>query len=290
MLPNESVDIVFADPPFNLNKCYANYNDNKQPAEYLAWSTLWLKEALRVIKPTGAILIHHVPKWLAQYTETLNKLAAFKNWIVWDAPTNCFFHGLRPTHYGILCYAKHKNLFQFQKLRAPHQRDCATQHMSKQYGSSIVSAHPFGPVLSNVWADITRATNKKHRGNHPCQLPASLLERILLLATEENDVILDPFMGTGTTAVAARRLGRNFIGFEQSKEYIKLAEHNIKTRVYPSKLGDTWVSIERGEIKTIRANDWDALSCYFQLPLHPEEIKTTKLALKDSSLVSFAKP
>lgn len=287
-LPDDSVDVVFADPPFNFKKNYAGYSDNKSPVEYLAWSNAWLRELVRVTKRTGAIFVHNVPKWLVHYAETLNHLATFKNWIVWDAPTNCYFHGLRPTHYGILCYAKHKDLFQLHKLRAPHLRDHATGFMRKQYGGAYATAHPFGPVLSNVWSDIRRVGTKEYKGTHPCQLPVSLLERIILLATEEGQTILDPFMGTGTTAVAALRLGRNFIGFEKSKEYIKVARRNINTRVYPSKLGNAWVSIHRGEVKTIRSTDWDTLEAYFKLPEHPNETRTTKLSLKDPALLCFS--
>lgn len=282
------MDLVFADPPFNLKKAYSNYDDNKSFEEYVAWSNEWLKECVRVLKPTGALFVHNIPKWLVQYAETLNHLAEYKNWIVWDAPTNCYFHGLRPSHYGILCYAKHKDLCLFHKLRAPHQRDRSTREMRKQYGGAFASAHHFGTVLSNVWTDINRATAKEHRGDHPCQLPVALLERILLLATNEGQVVLDPFIGTGTTAVAALRLGRNFIGFELSEDYGRIAKQNIKTRVYPSKIGNAWVSVHRGEIKTIRASDWDELSSYYHLPIKSAEIKTTELSLKDPSLLSFA--
>jgi site-specific DNA-methyltransferase (adenine-specific) len=223
-IPDESIDMAFADPPFNLKKQYTDYHDDKTPEEYLDWSNQWLRELVRVVKPTGAIFVHNTPKWLTRYATTLNELAVFRNWIAWDAPTNCFFHGLRPAHYGILCYSKQNSGFCLHKLRTPHLRERSTSRLLKQVVSNKYPVHPFGPVLSNVWTDIPRVTSRNYRNRHPCQLPVQLLERLILLATQEREIILDPFMGTDTTAVAALRLGRKFIGFEQSKEYINPCE------------------------------------------------------------------
>ena len=87
-IPDESIDITFADPPFNLNKKYNGYKDKKEDNIYLDWCNQWLNEMVRITKPTGAIFIHNIPKWLTYYAALLNRIAIFKHWIAWDAPTS----------------------------------------------------------------------------------------------------------------------------------------------------------------------------------------------------------
>lgn len=86
-IPDESVDMAFADPPFNLKKNYSSYHDSLEFQEYLQWCELWISEMVRVTKPTGSIFLHNIPKWLTYYATFLNKFAYFKHWIAWDAPT-----------------------------------------------------------------------------------------------------------------------------------------------------------------------------------------------------------
>jgi site-specific DNA-methyltransferase (adenine-specific) len=81
--------------------------------------------------------------------------------------------------------------------------------------------HQFGPLVSDVWTDIHRIRHKKRRDEHPCQLPIHLLERLLLMSTDEEDIVLDPFVGTGTTAIAAKKLGRKFIGIDIDTNMLK---------------------------------------------------------------------
>ena len=103
-IPDESVDMTFADPPFNLKKKYTNYNDSLEFKEYLDWCDEWISEMVRVTKPTGSIFVHNIPKWLSYYGKFLNEYANFKHWIAWNAPTAPMGKSLQPAHYGILFY------------------------------------------------------------------------------------------------------------------------------------------------------------------------------------------
>lgn len=138
----------------------------------------------------------------------------------------------------------------------------------------------FGPLCSDVWSDIHRIRHSKNRDKHPCQLPPHLLERIILMGTEVGDVILDPFLGTGTTALAAIRLDREFIGFEKDKEYCQIAEEKIKAEKFISKIGDCYVSFHLNEIITLRECDWENLKDYFEIPQNIKEIDIKKIKLK----------
>tara|TARA_B100001250_G_C19086577_1_gene480781 strand:- start:169 stop:474 length:306 start_codon:yes stop_codon:yes gene_type:complete len=100
------------------------------------------------------------------------------------------------------------------------------------------------------------------------------------MSTDENDIVLDPFMGTGTTAIAAKRLGRRYIGFDLNKEYKIICENKLEKVDSDSKIGSSWVSFNLGEVRTIRNKDWDNLSSYFEIPKNRKEIDFIKIKLK----------
>ncbi|MDQ3061867.1 MAG: site-specific DNA-methyltransferase, partial [Acidobacteriota bacterium] len=153
-IPDESVDVTFADPPFNLKKKYNSTKDSLEIREYLFWCEKWIAEMVRVTKPTGSIFIHNIPKWLTYYAGFLNKHADFKHWISWDAPTAPMGKSLQPNHYGILFYAKDTKQNKFYELRYPHKRCRKCGYLHKDYGGKKALLHPFGSLVSDVWTDI----------------------------------------------------------------------------------------------------------------------------------------
>lgn len=227
-IPDNTIDMTFADPPFNLNKKYGNYKDKKNDAQYIEWCENWLDEMVRITKPTGSILVHNIPKWLIFFANHLNKIAVFKHWIAWDSMSTPLGKTLLPAHYGILFYTKNSKGFKFNELRSPHKKCRNCKEMIKDYGGKKSQINPHGTLLSDVWTDIHRIRHKTRRDNHPCQLPEPLLERLILMTTEEGDAILDPFIGAGTTALAAKRLGRNYIGIDIDSKYKKIVGDKIK--------------------------------------------------------------
>ena len=280
-IPDNSVDVTFADPPFNLKKKYNSTKDSLALQEYLDWCEQWISEMVRVTKPTGSVFLHNIPKWLTYYTAVLNKIAHFKHWISWDAPTSPMGKSLQPSHYGILFYAKDAKQNKFYEIRYPHKRCRKCGYLHKDYGGKKGMLHPFGPLLSDVWTDIHRVKHNKYRDDHPCQLPIHLLERVILMSTDEGDIVLDPFSGTGTTALAAKRLGRNFIGFELDKEYVQISENKLRQEEPNSKIGNIWVSFFLDEIATLRHIDWEELSQYYVIPEPIEDIDHTAIVAKN---------
>ena len=256
-IPDNSVDMTFADPPFNLKKKYNHYEDSKEKQDYLNWCNDWMGEMVRITKPSGAIFVHNIPRWLSHYAEHLNKVAYFKHWISWDSGGAPMGKTLLPNHYGILYYTKSKSHkeFKFYDITYPHPKCRVCHEFLKDYGGKKAQAHHFGPLLSDVWTDIHRIRHKKRRDEHPCQLPIPLLERLILMTTDAGDIVLDPFMGTGTTAVAAKRLGRNYIGIEIDDKYIKIAERNIEN-VKETKINNCYVSIYLRRVRTLRDKDF----------------------------------
>lgn len=228
-IPDGTVDMCFADPPFNLKKKYGNWKDEKNAEEYVEWCERWLDEMKRVLKPSGTLFVHNIPKWLPYYAVHLNKKGMiFRHWIAWEAMSVPLGKTLLPAHYGILYYTKSKKGFKFYDLRRPHERCRKCGEFAKDYGGKKYMMHPFGTLLGDVWTDIHRIRHAKRRDNHPCQLPEPLLERLILMSTDEGDLILDPFIGAGTTALSAKRLKRNFIGIDNDRKYVEITLRKLK--------------------------------------------------------------
>ena len=279
-IPDNSVDMTFADPPFNLKKGYNSYKDNLKLQEYLNWCEQWINEMVRVTKETGSIFVHNIPKWLTFYSGFLNKIADFKHWISWDAPTAPMGKTLQPSHYGVLFYVKDIKQFKFYEIRYPHKRTRKTNILAKDYGGKKKILHPFGPLVSDVWTDIHRVKHNKFRDEHPCQLPIHLLERIILMSTDEGDIVLDPFNGTGTTAIASKRLGRQYIGFDIDANYIHITENKLMQEQSLSKIGDYWVSYYLDDIVTLRNDDWQFIKDFYYIPEKAEEVDQQQIVLK----------
>lgn len=253
-IEDNSVDMSFADPPFNLEKKYTSYNDQKPVAEYLDWCRQWLREMVRITKPTGSIFVHNIPKWLTYYASILNDIAYFRHWIAWDAMSNPLGKTLLPAHYGILFYTKKFKGYKFYEIRTPHKRCRICNNYLKDYGGKKDQMHPFGALVSDVWTDIHRIRHSVRRDEHPCQLPIPILERVVLMSTDPGDIILDPFLGTGTTAIAAKALGRHFVGIDLDPEYVRIASDKLR-KVHETTYQGYFVSYFLDRIQSIRDID-----------------------------------
>jgi site-specific DNA-methyltransferase (adenine-specific) len=261
-IPDDSVDMTFADPPFNLRKSYEYYEDDKLVHQYLAWCRDWIHEMVRITKPTGSIFVHNIPKWLTFFASYLNQEAHFKHWIAWDAMGAPLGKTLLPNHYGILWYVKSKD-FKFYDVRSPHSRCRECKAFIKDYGGKKDQIHPFGTLVSDIWTDIHRIRHNVRRDKHPCQLPEPLLERLILMTTDEGDIVLDPFIGTGTTAIAAKRLGRKYISIDIDPKYVEMSKKKLQ-RVAPTMINECYVSIFLDRIITIRDKDYEKIQGFLR--------------------------
>ncbi len=276
-IPDNSVDVTFADPPFNLKKKYNNYYDKHEVDEYLSWCKEWLYEMVRITKPTGSIFVHNIPKWLIYFGAYLNKIAIFRHWIAWDAMGSPLGKTLLPNHYGILYYVK-SDEFKFYDIRMLHKRCRNCHYILQDYGGKKSQMHRFGPLVSDVWTDIHRIRHKKRRDEHPCQLPIHLLERLLLMSSDEGDIVLDPFIGTGTTAIAAKKLGRKYIGIDIDPKYIEITKKKLEN-ANPSLINGCYVSMFLDNVITIRDKDWEMIKEAFFIPKGPLELEKNEICL-----------
>jgi len=278
-IPDNSVDVTFADPPFNLKKKYNSYYDEQESEEYLAWCREWLYEMVRITKPTGSIFVHNIPRWLIYFASYLNEIAIFRHWIAWDAMGSPLGKTLLPNHYGILYYVK-SDSFKFYDIRMLHKRCRNCHYILQDYGGKKSQMHQFGPLVSDVWTDIHRIRHRKRRDEHPCQLPVPLLERLLLMSSNEGDLVLDPFIGTGTTAIAAKRLGRRYIGIDIDQKYVDITSKKLK-ETEPTLINGCYVSIFLDSVITIRDKDWNKLKSAFYIPEDPTELERKEIHLQN---------
>jgi site-specific DNA-methyltransferase (adenine-specific) len=240
-IADESIDTVFADPPFNLAKEYGKkVNDDRPNGEYVRWCKRWLDECVRIIKPGGAVFIYNLPKWNVLIGAHLAEGGLdFRHWIAINIKLSLPIPGrLYPSHYSLLYYTKGKPNT-FKKIRTPIEtcRHCGGE--TKDYGGHRGAMNPDGVNLTDVWNDITpvRHWKFKSRKRSANQLSTKILERVVNLSTEEGDIVMDPFGGSGTTFDVCERLGRYWVGIEMESCDV-IIERLQSGDLYPHDTGD----------------------------------------------------
>lgn len=224
--PNGLFDLVFADPPYNLSKNYKEYDDERSSLEYEKWCNRWIELCVKLTKPGGSIFILNIPKWGLSHAQTLNKIAYFRNWIVWDALSTPKGK-IMPAHYSLLYYTKDSSTPKFNMLgKVDPISYCVRQNCVKARNNSNEYVANKNDI-SEIWFDIHRIKHKKDRDDHPCQLPHKLMDRIIQMYSNENDLVFDPFGGAGTTGICAIKNNRRFTLMELDPYYKAIAEKRI---------------------------------------------------------------
>jgi len=213
-IENESVDLIAIDPPYEIG--YAEWDKG------MNWDVL-SQEFHRILKPTGNLVVFQGWSNVAETKRILEERFELKNWIAWDrikgrgAKTNFV-----STREDILWFAKQPKGYTFNRVWSNTPKK--TGGMGDKNGQK-------NRALTNVWYDISPIVPwSKERTGHPTQKPLSLMERIVRIWSNPNDLVLDCFMGSGTTGEAALRLDRRFIGIEKNKEYFDKAEVRIRSQ------------------------------------------------------------
>ena len=216
-LGDESVDLAFADPPFNLNKIYpSGIDDDLKEQQYLDWCELWIGELARVVKWGGSVFVWNIPRWNFLLAAILERYLTFRHWIAVDIKYSLPIQGrLYPSHYSLLYFTKGPKpaAFHPDRLPMPVCTNCLAD--LRDYGGYKNKMNPRGVSLTDVWLDVNPVRHRKYkRRNGANELPLALLDRVLEMASDPGDVVLDPFGGSGTTYAAAEIKGRHWIGME----------------------------------------------------------------------------
>ena len=218
------VDLVFADPPFNIGYQYDHYQDTLKKDKYLHWTRDWMAACVNVLKPTGSFYIAIGAEYAAHIRIIGEELGLIcRNWIIWHYTFGQ--HGktkFSRAHTHIFYFAKDEKACTFNDLavRLPSDRQLI-------YNDNRANA--IGKIPDDVWNTYSRVcgTFKERQSWHPCQMPELLLARIIAASSNPGDLVLDPFNGSGTTAAAAMQLGRDYCGIDISENYVE----NTKVRL-----------------------------------------------------------
>ena len=230
-IPENSIDFVFADPPYNIKKRYDNWDDGQDISNYFKWCDRWISESARVLKPHRTIAIINIPLWIVRHFAFAKNILEYQDLICWEG-LSLPVRQIMPAHYGILCFSKgpakeianhdrRPSNINFQESMSLKQWYCGRSGCTKKRNTySITDREP----ISNMWWDIHRLKHNSKRVDHPCQLPPALMKRIIHTYTKKEEYVLDPFNGAGTTSLVSELSERKFIGIELSTEYHKLSK------------------------------------------------------------------
>ena len=231
-LPAETFDLLFADPPYNLTK---NFGENSfrqiSDEDYEAWLDSWMKQSVQLLKPTASVYIcgdwrsaGAIQRVGSRYFILRNRITwerekgrgAAKNWK--NASEDIWFFTVSDDYYFNADAVKIK-----RKVVAPYTENGEPKDWEKSADGNFRLTAP-----SNLWTDLTVPFwSMPENTVHPTQKPEKLLAKIILASSREADFILDPFAGSGTTAVVAKKLNRDFIGIERDENYCLLAEKRL---------------------------------------------------------------
>jgi site-specific DNA-methyltransferase (adenine-specific) len=224
-------DIVFLDPPFNLGKDYgiARWLEDGDSDSYEFYLKKLIREVVRILKPGGALFLYHLPYWASRLSLELQRSLEFRHWIA-VAMKNGFVRGknLYPAHYALLYYTKGQPAH-FSRLRLQPQvcRHCAG--FVKDYGGYTSIIRSKGINLSDFWEDLSPVRHKSRKLRKANQLPVTLTDRVVATAGTRGGLLVDPFVGTGTSLVSALNAGMFFIGNDLSRISLRVCMSRLES-------------------------------------------------------------
>ena len=238
-LDANSADLIFADPPYNIRK--AEWDSFESQAEYVRWSLQWIEQAARVLKPTGTLYVCGFSEILADLRLPAARFFRGCRWLVW--------HYKNKANLGSDWGRSHESILHFRKSRTftsnvddariPYGNHTLKypehpQAETSQYGNGKESQgrlwhpHPRGAKPRDVTEIPTTCNGMHEKTPHPTQKPEELLRKLVLTASNPGDLVIDPFVGSGTTAVVAEQLKRQWQGCDISTEYCDWAIQRIE--------------------------------------------------------------
>jgi site-specific DNA-methyltransferase (adenine-specific) len=218
-IASKTVTLIVTDPPYNLSKDYGNNKDTWKHDDYLSFSKKWLTEAKRVLKKDGTIYVFMGVRYISYIYEIMERELGlyFNSWISW-----CYTQGIgktkgfSPRHDDILMFTKSENFkFNLDAIRIPQKFYRSVNNMR--------GANP-----GNVWEFSHVHYCQANRQEHPTQKPEALYERMILASSDENDIVLDPFCGSGTALRVCQQTNRAGIGIEINEDYVNMINDRLK--------------------------------------------------------------
>lgn len=242
-LSDQCIDLVFADPPFNIGYDYDEYDDRLEKSTYLDWSKQWMTQVHRVLKDSGSFWLAIGDEYAAELKVAATELGfSMRNWVIWYYTFGVHCHSkFTRSHAHLFYFVKDASqcVFHFPQIAVPSARQLVyNDKRGNPEGRSPDDTWILRPqdctdgfqADEDIWYfPRVAGTFKERAGFHGCQMPEQLLGRIVRACSNENDIVLDPFSGSSTTLAVAKKLGRQFLGFELSKEYAQQGTKRLES-------------------------------------------------------------
>ena len=256
-IPSGSIDMIFADPPYNIKK--ADWDKFESQEQYIAWSMKWISECSRILKENGSLFICGFTEVLADLKHPSMRYFKYCKWLIWHYKNKANLGSdWGRSHESILLLRKsNKFTMNIDPIRIPYNEHTLkypvrTQAETSQYAKGKAerpawSPHPLGAKPKDVIEIPTTCNGMGEKTKHPTQKPEELLRKFVLAASNPGDIVLDPFCGSGTTAVVAEQLGRHWIGCEINPEYNSWAIARIDS--VKIKDADSWIDCDKENVR-----------------------------------------
>jgi len=229
-VPNNFVDLVVSDPPYCLGKDYGNNSDKLDPKDYLKWSKKWIDAVIPKIKDAGGFYIFLTWQYSPEIFSYMKTKLIMINEIIWDRKVPSMGGSTRKfssVHDNIGFFVKSKNYyFDIDSVRIPYDEETKKARTRSIFVGKKWLEIGYNP--KDLWRVTRIHAEDPERENHPTQKPLEIIERIIKASCPKEGVVLDPFMGSGTTAVACIEHNRNYIGFEINSDYCEIIKERIK--------------------------------------------------------------
>lgn len=256
---DESIDMVFADPPYNIKK--ADWDDFGSQERYIEWSMRWIEQASRILKPTGSLYVCGFSEILADLKHPSMRYFSSCRWLVWfyrnkanlgkdwGRSHESILH-LRKKDFGHINYDDVRIPYGKHTLKYPDH----PQADSSQYGrkGSHWTPNPLGAKPKDVVEIPTTCNGMNEKTPHPTQKPEELLRKLILASSSEGDLVLDPFSGSGTTAVVASQLHRQWLACDENPEYNQWATQRLDS-IDHARTVEQWMAFDRDNYKRRRS-------------------------------------
>lgn len=256
---DESVDMVFADPPYNIKK--ADWDDFGSQERYIEWSMRWIEQASRILKPTGSLYVCGFSEILADLKHPSMRYFSSCRWLVWfyrnkanlgkdwGRSHESILH-LRKKDFGHINYDDVRIPYGKHTLKYPDH----PQADSSQYGrkGSHWTPNPLGAKPKDVVEIPTTCNGMNEKTPHPTQKPEELLRKLILASSSEGDLVLDPFSGSGTTAVVASQLHRQWLACDENPEYNQWATQRLDS-IDHARTVEQWMAFDRDNYERRRS-------------------------------------
>lgn len=266
-LPKEFADLIIIDPPYNLSKNFNGFRFNVQEsADYLNYLRGWFKKVVSLLKPTGSLYLCGDWKCTAELNIVMREYLTVLNRITWQrekgrGASSNWKNGMEDIWFGV----KDPNNYYFdvdsvkikRKVLAPYKEEGKPKDWEETKHGKFRLTHP-----SNFWDDITVPYwSMPENTDHPTQKPEKLIAKLILASSKEGDIVFDPFLGSGTTSVTAKKLNRNYIGVEMNEDYVLYTQKRLQLAEVDSTIqgysdGCFW---ERNTIAAQRAKELKVL-------------------------------